>query len=301
VPHGVAANYGNPAFPTGFNGCRTCHGSNLDNPIADTVPSCTGCHASHGFANWATNCTFCHGNFGGGLQTDAAPPRDILGNTAASSKHVGAHQAHLFGDATNSPKISNGVACTDCHGGTTGTLPTSFEDHANGTIEVTPKQPSLEPSFAGTPTGSYDSTTGTCSSVYCHGNLLHNGKPNNSVSWTATSVSGCDACHAPQYWTAHSLTTETEGHQVHNSGCALCHAAEVSRNDCAQCHPGYSRPGVSGTVNASTHVNGKVEVVGGTFPITWDPVARTCTTACHAVTTHKNNGAPQTPTIWRAP
>ncbi len=284
TPHGLAAEYQDPAYPTGFAGCRACHGSNLDNPIVAGIPSCDSCHT--GGAAWKTSCTFCHGVWGGSLATDAAPPRDLHGN--ASSAKVGAHQVHLFGDGANTPRISNGVACDSCHTVPTGSL------HANGTTVVTLKRPTDTVA-----TGTYDSASGTCTASYCHGQLAHNGKPNNTVSWSTTSLSGCDACHAPQYWTSNTVANETEGHQVHNTGCAGCHSSSTSRMNCLQCHPGYSRVG-AGTVNATSHVNGTVEVSGsgGNTTVTWDGVNRTCTTTCHDISEHRSAGAPSGSASW---
>jgi predicted CxxxxCH...CXXCH cytochrome family protein len=305
IPHGVAANYGNPAWPGGWNDCRACHGSNLDNPIASTAPSCDKCHTS-GTAAWRTNCTFCHGNFGGSaLPTDAAPPRDVLGNTDPTSKHVGAHQVHLFGDATNTPRISNGVACTDCHGGTGRTLPASFQDHANGAVEVTPKQPGQTGQ-----TGTYDSATGTCSNVYCHGALTRNAQAGNNPSWTATSgQSTCGTCHAANgvYGATDAMTGLHAKHR-----CGSCHGTSSTGNSkffgCFACHVATYQQQL-GTlppkVNLSTHVDGMVEVVGSTsvgtsaFDVALNYTAPTsttpasCTTACHTNRPgHISAGAP---------
>ena len=319
IKHGIAANYGDPAWPNGFNACRSCHGSNLNNPIAGNVPSCDGCH-SIATADWRTNCTFCHGNFGGGQQTDVAPPRDVLGNTAATSKHVGAHQVHLFGDASNTPRISNGVTCTDCHGGTSRTLPTSFDPHANGTVEVTPKQPGGNVQI-----GAYDPATGTCSNVYCHGNLTRNPQAGNNPSWTATSgQSTCGTCHAANgTYGASDVMTGTTGplgtrHAAHR--CARCHqdtgGVFSTQVGCFACHPNYQRqlattPLTPPIVNTAIHVDGAVEVVGTTsglykgfsLTLTYTPPSgstpASCATNCHDIGSHGSAPKPgSTPVSW---
>jgi predicted CxxxxCH...CXXCH cytochrome family protein len=326
TPHGLAATYQNrAAFPTGLAGCRSCHGSNLDNPVAGIVPSCDACHQPYSLpgtsgADWRTDCTFCHGDRArapAGVQlTDAAPPRDVLGNTLqGTSASIGAHQAHLFGDATNTPVISKGVACRDCHGGATGTLPTSFDPHVNGTIEVTPKRP-----FQDGAIGSYDPAAGTCSNVYCHGNLPRNPKAGNTPSWTATSgQSTCGTCHAANgaYCGAATPCTDTmtgtvgsfgPRHEAHR--CARCHAnsstsAFSTQVGCFACHLGYQRQLGTTTlappvVNLDNHVSGDVEVIGTTvmspkgtpFTLTLTYTAPTgstpasCATNCHAIGGH---------------
>jgi predicted CxxxxCH...CXXCH cytochrome family protein len=317
IKHGVAANHGDPAWPGGFNDCRKCHGADLNSPIANTVPSCTACHTAQGFANWQTDCTFCHGNFGGGLQTDAAPPRDVLGNTAATSKHVGAHQAHLFGDATNTPQISNGVSCTDCHGGTSRTLPTSFDPHASGTLEVTPKQPGQNAQ-----TGTYDPMTGTCSNVYCHGNFPRNPQPGNNPVWNVPGGQNtCGTCHAANgvYGASDAMTGL---HAAHRCGNATCHGTSATSSfsktvGCFACHVGVYQQQLGTTtitppkVNLGIHVDGAVEVIGTTsglynnfaLSLTYQgPVGSNppnCTTNCHSIGTHAANNAPAGQANWQ--
>lgn len=281
TPHGLAALYLDRAtYPTGLEGCKTCHGANLATGIVTGVSSCDSCHA--GGSAWRTNCTFCHGDAArapaGAQLGDAAPPRDLRGNTASAK--VGAHLVHLNGGATfttpNTAAVSNGVACGDCHGRTT---PTDLV-HVVGTTVVT----LLEPNSPSTVTGTYDRTAGTCAAAYCHGGF-RNGKQ-ATVSWTQTSLTGCDACHQPQAWySVGAAATMTAGHARHNQGCAPCHSSSTTRMDCRQCHPLYNRPtsGVpAGVVNRTLHVNGTVDVDNTTLQLNWNPVTRTCATPqCH--------------------
>jgi predicted CxxxxCH...CXXCH cytochrome family protein len=321
TPHGLAATYQDKAhYPTGFEGCKTCHGADLTTPIASNVPNCNGCHA----ATWRTNCTFCHGdatNTRTPASTRPAPPRDAAGN-AASAK-VGAHQAHLFGDQGNNPVISDGVACTDCHGGTSRTLPTDFV-HANGTTEVTLKRPGQNSA-----TGTFDPATGTCASTYCHGNLPRNPKAGNTPSWTATSgQSTCDSCHAANgaicggASSANCTDVRTGQHELHR--CARCHgnsstSSFATQVGCFACHAGYQRQlggptsvggnntaVVNAKVNTAIHVDGSVEVVGTTaglvngFSLTLTYTApsgsnpASCTTNCHGIGSHGPVSATQT-------
>jgi predicted CxxxxCH...CXXCH cytochrome family protein len=303
--HGLAATYQDKAhYPTGFEGCKTCHGSTLNNPIVPgVVPSCdsaaVGCHGS---AAWRTSCTFCHGD---ALRSanKAAPPRDAAGNNASAA--VGAHQTHL-----NGKTVSNGVACTDCHGGTSRTLPNDYV-HANGTTEVTLKRPT-----ASTATGTFDAASGTCASTYCHGNLPRNPKAGNTPSWTATSgQAACGACHAANgalcgNASAGACSDVTTGrHDLHR--CARCHgnsatAAFSNQVGCFGCHGGYQRQLGTTTptpavVNFAYHVDGSVEVIPTTAAINpqGTPITITltytapsggnpasCTTNCHTLGAH---------------
>jgi predicted CxxxxCH...CXXCH cytochrome family protein len=305
TPHGLAANYQNKAaFPTGFDGCRACHGSNLDNPVITTVPSCDSCHTNR-TAAWRTSCTFCHGDAARAPASyqlaDAAPPFDVQGSPTGA--RVGAHQAHLFGDARNTPQISAGVACDDCHGGTARTLPTSFEPHANGTTEVTLKRPGQ----TGASTGTYDPATGTCSNTYCHGNLVRNPKPGNSPSWRETGASSqtdCGTCHAAN-GTYGGADATTGRHDIHR--CASCHGnsatnAFSTQVGCFACHAGYQRQlGTTAltppTVNVTVHVDGAVQVAttatllnGFALSTTYVPpgasTPASCTTNCHGIPEH---------------
>ena len=307
--HGLAAIYRNKArYPTGFEGCKRCHGSTLDNPIALNVPTCDGCHT--GAATWRTSCTFCHGDPArANVTARPAPPIDADG--ATTSAHVGAHQAHLVGDQTNTPVLTDGVACGDCHGPTNGTSPTLPSDHvhADGTTEVKLKQPGQDGA-----TGSYDPATGTCANTYCHGNLPRNAKAGNTPSWTATTgQSRCDACHEGNglFCTSRLVAScpdvRTGAHELHR--CSRCHGegggprARPARaaGECIACHDGFQRglDGATGypdatlapAVNRATHVDGSVEVRssvtidGTTFSITYTSPSgssgASCSTSCH--------------------
>lgn len=283
TPHGLAATYQDKArYPQGLDGCRACHGANLSVGLVPAVPSCDSCHA--GGAAWRTSCVFCHGDAArlpaGSQLEDAAPPRDVRGNTVGAK--VGAHQVHLLGGATfdtaNTTSISNGIGCDDCHGGTTRTLPSDLL-HVVGTTEVTLKVPGTS-----TVAGTYDRAAGTCNSTYCHGQLPRNGNPNNTVSFTATSLTGCDACHAKQYWYTSGAPALTDRHSTHSPTCSSgCHST-VSRTNCSQCHPGYQRQTATtplGTMNRAIHVNGQVDVSNSVDPLNWNPSAASCSPGCH--------------------
>lgn len=285
TPHGLAATYQDKAnYPTGFEGCKACHGSNLDNPVTTAlVPTCDGCH---GGTAWRTTCTFCHGD-SARAAVKSAPPFDASG--VATSSRVGAHLAHLQGISTNTPRISAGVACDDCHGGASRALPTDWV-HANGSTEVTLKRPTTT-----TVTGTYDASTGTCSNTYCHGNLPRNAQLGNNPAWTATSgQSACDSCHKENGSLTNTAANKTGQHDRHTCGRSGCHSTSDTQTGCQGCHLGYQRQigATPPVVNTANHVNGTVDIFGTatvngrSITITWNPTAQTCTTSCHTIGAH---------------
>jgi predicted CxxxxCH...CXXCH cytochrome family protein len=275
---GLARGAGTPVFNPTDASCATtyCHGNftggNTANaPIwtaAGTGATCGSCHAlppggghttstacasCHGpgysltTVNPATHvdgivtlttstCTSCHGTAG----VSPAPPVDTAGQTATSRVSVGAHQAHV------AATLSAPLACTECHGAAAATYGTS---HSDGTVQV-------GGAFFGPLANRGTSTVwngASCAASYCHG---------------GTSALAGGTATTP-VWTL------VDGSQ---KGCASCHgfpppAPHAQRDDCGTCHPGYSKTGpTTGTVAATTHVNGTVEIVG-----------MTCT-SCHGTT-----------------
>jgi hypothetical protein len=111
-----------PAVMTqGIADCQGCHGADLDGGTSGV-----SCNACHGGAAWQTNCTWCHDSrvspYTSADLARAAPPCGIRGETATTTRAVGAHQVHLAGNA-----LARAVACADCHA----TLPTSLA-HVDG-------------------------------------------------------------------------------------------------------------------------------------------------------------------------
>jgi len=171
-------------------------------------------------------CTSCHGNSAEtATPADplyAAPPVDVLGNSATTFLGVGAHQSHL-----NAGALSVAIACTECH-----VVPSGTSNHPNGDLNVTFGP--LATTADATP--SWNASTGTCSGVYCHGGTLNSGSYTTPI-WTIVNgtQAACGTCHGipPPPSTGH-----------------------VTLTDCGACHCGYT----SSTVNLSTHINGIVDV-----------------------------------------
>ncbi|ACG74128.1 cytochrome C family protein [Anaeromyxobacter sp. K] len=248
-PHGLAANFHDPAYPRGLDDCRTCHGADL-NGGPGAGASCNACHAANGQQAWQTSCTFCHGE-PNRAQLAAAPPVDSQGHVAPSERGVGAHQTHLFGKQPTGA-ISNGVACGACHDG----QPYADIAHVNGTVAVALKTP------GGAAAGTFDAGAGTCASTYCHGGFR--GGKAATPAWTATSVD-CGSCHASQ-----TGTDLSDAHATHvgtfKLSCGVCHSAGYA--------PGATPP----TADKALHVNGLVDVAAA---VNYDRGTHGCTVACH--------------------
>jgi predicted CxxxxCH...CXXCH cytochrome family protein len=219
--------------------CAACHG----NPPPSHAPSATSCANCHGTGYSQTtvdlaqhidggldllnlSCTSCHGAAGTGAVTGAnpvaaAPPLGLGGESATTTRAVGAHRSHL--EKTNFRAAA--IACADCHA-----VPTSTT-HSDGAIVLTfgslARTGGLVPAFGGT----------TCASVYCHGASA--GGP-AAVTWagaydpaaTATTL-GCSSCHGAPPALPHPQ----------NAACGGCHGA------------GYSAT----AVNKPTHVDGTLQ------------------------------------------
>jgi len=221
--------------------CQTCHGATY--AVVRANVSCLTCHTK---TNGPENCTTCHGGI------NAAPPRDLSGNTSTTSRGVGAHQAHLLGSSLASPLL-----CSECHNvpssvyqaghiGSTG----HAEIHFNGPLGTLK-------TAGGTfvPAPSYDVTTGKCSNTFCHGNWRHE-ESTSAYQWAFKDTVMAGANYSPS-WTGGSSESACD------SSChGLPPAGHLQTADkCAQCHTGVVD--FSGNIIDSTkHINGKVDVFG---------------------------------------
>ena len=202
--------------------CSSCHGLP---PPDHAQPSCQGCHpspmtASHldgviDVGEGPGGCAGCHGN-----QDNAAPPRDLAGNTLTTAIGVGAHQAHL--QALH--RLSAPIGCENCH-----RVPVDVEDpgHLDTTVpaEVVPAL-------------GWDRTSQTCATAWCHG-------PARPL-WTGTEPAYCGSCHG--------LPPLTPPHQASMplSSCTTCHPSSVDGFGNIRITGGPGAP-------TSTHINGVVD------------------------------------------
>jgi len=248
--------------------CGSCHGTPPPAPHAQDT-SCGSCH--NGYTSTSVNaathvngavevasttCTSCHGDAGrtavagADANVRAAPPVDTLGNTAATARGVGAHQAHVN---KGSGALSRPTACSECH-----VVPGSTS-HSNGAVDVAfgtrAKTGGASPSWNGT----------GCSASYCHGNF--GGGAQAAPRWTGgSSQATCGSCHSNNPTTNRHPAASGSPHR--NVSCTACHGT------------GYS----TSTVNATLHVNGTKDLSASSG---WDPSARSCAASCHGGESHR--------------
>ncbi len=218
--------------------CRACHGVSYDG--GRTAVSCLTCHQK---PNGPENCTTCHGG------ANAAPPRDLDGNTASTVPGVGAHQSHLLGSSLTSP-----IACSECHNVPSTVYEPGHIDNSgrarvifNGPLGT---QSTASGSFVPHPSYALDSLT--CSNTFCHGNWKLEKSTslypfayadsamsgnNSSPLWIGTSQAACGSCHGLPP-TGHFPTTL--------ANCARCHTGVIDFN--------------GNIIDSTKHINGKVDV-----------------------------------------
>jgi predicted CxxxxCH...CXXCH cytochrome family protein len=188
------------------------------------------------------NCNACHGN-----ETNAAPPKDLEGNTLISAPGVGAHQSHLLA----SHSVGVAVACNECH-----VVPSVY--NATGHIDSIP---GAEISFqgdvvssnlaalAGSAHPAYSHTTLKCDNTYCHGYFPNGNKA--APSWTDESgqYRACGSCHGDPLKTtigakALPKTSANGGFHPNNTNCSQCHSKTIN---------------ASYLLTASKHINGQID------------------------------------------
>lgn len=198
-----------------------------------------GVSGSAGGGGFDPTCYNCHGTVG---SPTPAPPKDTSGNTATTAPRVGAHQSHLGASTWHAE-----FKCTECH-----LVPTALWDTGHIDTQLPAEVLWGPASVADGATPSWGGTS--CSGVYCHGATIKNTGANVTPNWTTVdgSQSECGkACHT---------TPPGDGHPANND-CKQCHGAVIN-----------NFAGTASTwIDASKHINGIVEVVGGSL---------TCT-SCH--------------------
>jgi predicted CxxxxCH...CXXCH cytochrome family protein len=236
-PTGYSAReqHGYEADSKGFSTCATasCHGTTL---LGGTTggPSCSSCHP----ASWQTTCTF------------------VLGATAQSDTHVGAHAEHVTASTNHAA-----IACTGCHTVPSSATSPGHVDGTGGVVQAEVKFGSLNPS------ATFNVTTTVCSSLYCHGNGRTSA---GTATWTSTTALTCTSCHPTTALASgeHSRHIQGEGMK-----CSECHSTVVN-----------ATPAV---INAALHVNGAKEVKLAPSG-TWTPSTRSCSSlpgGCHGTKT----------------
>lgn len=173
----------------------------------------SACDARQVEEGQASGCTGCHGGTDNG---SGAPPRDTKG--ANDSPAVGAHSAH----------VAEGVKCASCH-----VVPS--DANSPGHID----KDRADVTFAGAPgaLGTYDASTRTCTSTWCHARGGFHPVPRWTEGAAALSPSRCDACHP--------TVTPAPPH----------HPPEAIRQ-CSHCHPKTLSPENDLLPGGGAHANG---------------------------------------------
>jgi predicted CxxxxCH...CXXCH cytochrome family protein len=208
--------------------CQSCHGT--DYAGGTTGQSCNSCHNK---PNGPENCTSCHGSI------NAAPPKDLSGNTARTVRAVGAHQKHLIGGT-----LGAAVACNTCH-----KVPQKFGDA--GHIDATPHAEIYTDTTSAfyRSNAVYNASNVTCTNTYCHGNF-NGGNLNAVMTWTDTSSTSvqCGTCHG-------DVTKATLKEKAFPK---TGHTAAAVTADCATCHVAVVNSSMT-IINPSRHANGRID------------------------------------------
>ncbi|MCX8010257.1 MAG: CxxxxCH/CxxCH domain-containing protein, partial [Ignavibacteria bacterium] len=226
------------------------HGTDLKGGTSEK--SCFRCHSGQ---KGPEECNTCHGDFTKTINADSlfyytAPPKGVFGESATSTRAVGAHRVHLLGGT-----ISGSTKCQECH-----LVPTTTYQAGHVDSQL-PAEVLFKDSLANTRTGniipnpSWDSNNLTCQNTYCHGNfefLKANSSYqfvytadkmtglNKTVKWTKVdgTEAACGSCHG----------LPPAGHLVVPlSSCGnpgLCHAGIVDSN--------------GKIIDKKKHINGKI-------------------------------------------
>ena len=244
-----------PPPHTAKTDCQTCHGDVIAafDPATGTAEWKDATRHIDGVIDaGGLSCTSCHGD---AATQNPAPPTGTHGETATSTRAVGAHAQHL-GAAT----WHRQVQCTDCH-----VVPVS-PTHASGVVEMAWSAVAL----AANATPTWDASALTCATVYCHGTTLGADKQGaqsvRTPQWTqvdGTFKSCGQACHTTPPGGAHPTSTE----------CQLCHADVIAAFDPVTQQAGWH--------DAARHINGVVDVA-----------SLTCT-SCHGNAATQNPAPPQ--------
>ena len=237
------ASTGHPAVSSDLTGCAGCHSATVR---ADgTIDVAGGKHIDGQVEVTGGACNACHGS-----ATSIAPPRGTRGETATTTLAVGAHQSHL-----NDGALRRAVACSECH-----VVPGSTNGHPSGTVAVT--FGSLATTGGARPT--FDASTASCASTYCHGATLGAGGSNTRPVWTRVdgSQAACGTCHG-------APPPASSGHPAATGGLP----------GCASCHPDTIRPDGTIDVSGGRHMNGVLDVI-----------ALSCS-SCHGDATRASNPA----------
>jgi predicted CxxxxCH...CXXCH cytochrome family protein len=232
-----------------YTQCSMCHDQvvNASTDIIDLAKHIDGVNQIYPYGGTA-DCSHCHGS-----AANAAPPKDIAGNTTTTARGVGAHQMHLLA-STARP-----VKCAECH-----TVPTSLDySGADGHMEGTAlAEVAMDDTLARTittvgststqiiPNPTYNPADQSCSNTYCHGTFDY-GNPSNAPTWTNAASGNCGTCHGNPA-TGSPLPPSPHPSSSSAVNCQNCHT--VSGQTAVATY--NSTAGTWSITNAAKHING---------------------------------------------
>ena len=260
-----------PTVPVGI--CQTCHNDTQNFVAFHYVdPS----DRSKGINPALTNCTLCHnhsaGSFGCGSCHGNPPRHNKRGGgpftngyaywSSGTTRTINYAKSASFLNESSTPHSSHAdtdgrrylISCYQCHHG-------NEKTHSSGNFQ----QVFLRHSTVAGSSAQYNTSTQTCTNVYCHSNA-QSSPIYQTVSWKNTKntimkgngVIRCQACHGDKNSITSSSTALSGNHQRHaatsmaNYACQTCHDATLAR------YPYDNNTGL--IYPAQNHVNGIKDV-----------------------------------------
>ena len=158
----------------------------------------------------------------------------------------------------STPPLNGYNDCTTCHAKPMDVLST------NHAFDSTPIKAEVNLTLDGrNPVATYNSTTGTCTNTYCHGN----GQLNNGTATDGMGPMTCTSCHGGRA----------------NSGAGLGgkHNSLHTGIDCVECHQLTVAAGGLTLTNPALHIDKIKQVKFTTLNVTF--TNGTCSGTCHGV------------------
>lgn len=234
---------------------------------ASGTKTCTNisCHFG-GTAQWGAilDCAACHG----GDATTAAPMA------------TGKHQAHV----NNAALLGTNFTCADCHAKTVSGNSTIINGtmHANSMAD-----------YSGVRAGgsaSYNPTTKTCSTFYCHSDGKGTGKDMSAATWTSAATLDCAGCHGSD--AAPSFASQAGEPNYTNAGAGALRAnshekhAKAGAGSCDACHTLTTSNGTAIKSGSTKHIDSAIDVTFNTTKagagVAWNAGTKTCSNiSCH--------------------
>ncbi|MGA8892722.1 MAG: CxxxxCH/CxxCH domain-containing protein [Anaeromyxobacteraceae bacterium] len=216
--------------------CFGCHAAAA--PAHGSAVTCASCHDALAGGDWTTSCSGCHGS-----ASNAAPPKDLQGNTATTVVGVGAHQSHV----TGAHGMAAPMDCVHCHKKPSDPF---SPGHMDGNVQLTGYTGSNALLAQKIASQGWDDAAATCTN-YCHGASMQGGT-NTRPTWTKVdgTQAACGACHG----------MPGSGH--------LPLAPGSTAATCALCHTSTVLPDGRINVAGGKHLNGRIDAFWG-HPAGW--------------------------------